>query len=286
MGKRLTLHLQQNTTLERVIAIVEFCSQEKTDLDELGEACGLGASVLQKVVFPFLRSISILSKKSSPTLTDLGWIAAQIHQTNPAVLSEFFHSLIYNLHQQEPDKRFSWVYSTVVQQLWQRKEVVLSVMEKNSLVAQVIEVATEKFELPPDEIAFSSNSITGVLNWLRSLEPSVLESNSKAEHFKLRYFCAAPAIVKAVDTLYQEGDGLRSSGGQRTYGVKIFLRENVQDALCQMLLLDRSGLPGVLDNAKATYDYDQGGFFDWGYEGGYGQWVMLSKSADWLELIT
>ncbi|MDX2239255.1 MAG: hypothetical protein NW224_01115 [Leptolyngbyaceae cyanobacterium bins.302] len=278
MGKKLTLHLQQNTTLERVVSIVEFCSQGGTDLDELGGTCGLGASVLQKVVFPFLRSVSILSKKNPPTLTDLGWVAAKIHQENPAILSEFFHSLIYNLHYQEPDKRFSWVYSTVVQQLWQRKEVVLSVMEKNSLVSQVIEAATEKFDLPSDEIAFSSNSITGVLNWLRALEPSVVDGGSKAEHFNLRYFCAAPAIVKAVDNIYQQGD--------RTYGVKIFLRENVQDALCQMLLLDPSGLPGVLDNAKATYDYDEGSFFDWGYEGGYGQWVMLNKPVDWLELIT
>ena len=277
MGKRLTLHLQQNTTLERVVAIIEFYSQEKTNLDELGEACGLGISVLQKVVFPFLRSISILSKKSPPALTDLGWVAAKIHRANPAILSDFFHSLIFNLHYQEPDKRFSWVYSTVVQQLWQRREVILSTTEKNSLVAQVIEAATEKFELPSDEIAFSSNSVTGVLNWLRSLEPSVLKSNSKAEHFNLRYFCSAPAIVKAVDSLYQQGE--------RTYGVKIFLRENVQDALCQMLLLDPSGLPGVLDNAKATYNYDEGGVFDWGYEGGYGQWVMLSRPVDWLELI-
>lgn len=156
MGKQLTLHLQQNTTLERTVAIIEFYSQDKSDLDELGEVCGLGASVLQKVVFPFLRSISILSKKNPPTLTDLGWVAAKIQQKNSAILSEFFHSLIYNLHHQEPDKRFSWVYSTVVKQLCQRKEVVLSVMEKNSLVAQVIESAADKFELPPDEIAFST----------------------------------------------------------------------------------------------------------------------------------
>jgi hypothetical protein len=56
MGKRLTLHLQQNTTLERVAAILDFFNNQETDLEQLAATCQLGVSVLQKLIFPFLRS--------------------------------------------------------------------------------------------------------------------------------------------------------------------------------------------------------------------------------------
>jgi len=277
MGKRLTLHLQQNTTLERVAAILDFFNNQETDIEQLAATCQLGGSVLQKLVFPFLRNISILSKKNPPDLTQLGKVAADIQQSNSELLGDFLHLVIYHLHQEESDKRFSWVYATVVQQLWLRKEVVLLAAEKKYLVEEVIEAASEKFELPPSEIAFSSSSVAGVLNCLRSLSPTVLESEGKAERFNRRYFCAAPILVKAVDAIYKQL--------QRTYGVKIFLREDIQERLCQMLLLDPSGLDNTLDNAKRTYDYDQGGLFDWGYEGGYGQWVMLTQSPEWTQLL-
>lgn len=277
MGQKLTLHIQQNTTLERVTAILDFLRNQETDIEHLAATCNLGVSVLQKVVFPFLRNLSILSKKNPPSLTPLGQVAAELQQSNPDLLGDFLHLVIYHLYLEEPDKRFSWVYATVVQQLWLRKEVVLSPAEKKYIVGEVIETASQKFELPTSEIAFSDSSVAGVLNWLRSLSPPVLESEGKSSRFSRRYFCAAPILLKAVDTIYKQ------SG--RTYGAKVLLREDIQERLCQMLLLDPSGLDNTLDNAKRTYDYDQGGFFDCGYEGGYGQWVMLTQSPEWTELL-
>ena len=277
MNKRLTLHLQQNTTLSRVAVILENFSIQQTDIDQLAAFCQLGTTVLQKNVFPFLRNLSILDKKNPSGLTSLGKVAADIQQSNPALLGDFLHLVIYQLHFFDPDKRFSWAYATVVQQLWLRKEVILSPAEKKSIVGEVIEKAAVNFELPASEIAFSDSSITGVLNWLHSLSPCVIKSEGKSEYFSRRYFCAAPIFLKAVDAIYKQR--------QRTYGTKIFLREDIKDAICKMLLLDPSGLDGTLDNAKCTYDYDQGGFFDCGYEGGYGQWIMLTKSPEWTQLI-
>lgn len=277
MGK-LTLHVQQNTTPERVVSIINFLAQSKTDIQELSTQCNLGESTLEKVIFPFLRSISILtSKKNSLELTALGKAAVGICDAKPELLGEFLHLLIYNLHNQDKSKGFSWAYATIVQQLWLRQEVLLSSTEKNSLVGELIETASEKFQLQKSEIAFSSASIGGVINWLGSLKPSVLEEQGKSPRFSRRYFCAAPILLKAVDAIYRQED--------RTYGSKILLRENIQEHLCQMLLLDPSGLDNTLSNAKRTYDYDQGSFFDWGYEGGYGQWVMLTKSPEWTELL-
>lgn len=278
--KKLTLHIQQNTNLERVSTILEVLGHPSPNLEELETLCNLKLSVIQKNVFPFLRSLSILDKGSPPRLTPRGEVALEIAEFNYDLLGDFFHLIIYCLHQEKKDKRFSWAYATLVQKLWLRKEVILSSSEKKALVEEVIETATQKFELLPSEIAFSDSSITGVLNWLRSLTPNVIESangKEKAELLKRRYFCTAPISIKAVDFIYQQQ--------QRTYGVKIFLREDIKESLCQMLLLDPTGLDGTLDNAKRTYDYDRGGFFDCGYEGGYGQWVMLTHSPEWKHLL-
>lgn len=279
MAKRLTLHLQQNTTLERVAAILDFIENNpQNDLEELASICNLGLAVLQKNVFPFLRNISILERQTkSPSLTPQGTVAADILRKHPDLLGEFFHSLIYQLHLQEPNKRFSWAYATVVQKLWARQEVILSMPEKKALVGETIESASLQYQQPTSDIAFSDTSIAGILNWLRTLSPPVIEPQGKSEVFSRRYFCSAPVVVKSIDSIYKQQ--------QRTYGVKIFLKEEIKDSICQMLVLDPSGLEGSLDNAKRTYDYDCGGFFDWGYEGGYGQWISLTKSPDWTELV-
>lgn len=275
--KKLSLHIQQNTNLARTAAIIEELNSPEPDLSHIEYACNLKLSVLQKNVFPFLRSLLILDKNSPPRLTLLGKVAANIKESNYNLFGEFFHLIIYCLHLEQPERRFSWAYATLVQQLWSRKEVVLSSVEKKSLVRDVIETAAKEFKLSKTEVVFSDNSIAGGLNWLRSLTPKVIESEGKEEVFTRRYFCTAPILIKALDYIYQQQ--------QRTYGVKIFLRENLKDSICQMLLLDPAGLEGTLDNAKRTYDYEQGGFFDYGYEGGYGQWLMLTQSPQWEQLL-
>jgi hypothetical protein len=279
MGKRVTLHLQQNTTLERVATILDLLSTDPyEDLEQVALMCNLGVSVLQKNVFPFLRNLSILDKSTkTPGLTPQGKVAAAILQKNPDLLGDFFHSFIYQLHLGQPEKRFSWAYATVLQKLWDRQEVVLSTAEKKSLVGETIQAASLMYQQSSSNIAFSDTSIAGILNWLRGLSPSVIESQGKSEVFSRRYFCAAPIVVKSVDTLYKQQ--------RRTYGVKILLKEEIKDTICQMLLLDPTGLEGSLDNAKRTYDYDCGSLFDWGYEGGYGQWITLTKSPEWTELL-
>lgn len=275
--KKVSLHIQQNTTLERVVGILDYLSTHEIDIYELENICNLKYSVLQKNVFPFLRQINILDKVSPPKLTLLGKIASKISYSNSDLLGDFFHLKIYSLHFEESDKRLSWAYARLAQTLWLRQEVMLSASEKKSLVTEVIEKASENFSLPASEIAFSDSSISGCLNWLRSLQPNVITKQGKLDLFTRRYFCTAPVLVKAVDILYQYK--------QRTYGVKVFLREEIRNFLCKMLLLDPQGLDNSLENAMRTYSYDQGGFFDYGYEGGYGQWIMLAKSPQWDEIL-
>lgn len=275
--RKFSFHIQQNTTLERVVGILDYLSSYEIDIHQLEYICSLKYSVLQKNVFPFLRQINIIDKASPPQLTSLGKVASEVNESNSDLLGDFFHLSIYSLHFQESDKRLSWAYAKFVQMLWLRQEVILSTSEKKSLVAKVIEKASEDFSLSPSEIAFSDSSISGCLNWLRSLQPNVITRQGKVDLFCRRYFCAAPVLVKAVDLIYQYK--------QRTYGVKVLLREEIRKFLCQILLLDPQGLDNSIENAMRTYSYDQGVFFDYGYEGGYGQWIMLTKSPQWDELL-
>mgnify|MGYP006423119327 CR=1 FL=1 len=275
-NKKISLHIQQNTTIDRVAGILDYLNGHEIDIHQLEYICNLRYSVLQKNVFPFLRQINILDKDNPPKLTSLGKIASEISYSNSDLLGDFFHLIIYSLHLKEPDKRLSWAYARLAQTLWLREEVMLSTSEKKSLVTEVIEKASEKFSLPPSEISFSDSSISGCLNWLRTLQPNVITRQGKVDFFSRRYFCTAPVLVKAIDILYQYK--------QRTYGVKVFLREEIRKFICKMLLLDPQGLDNSLENAMRTYSYDQGGFFDYGYEGGYGQWIMLTLSPQWDEL--
>ena len=275
--KKISLHIQQNTTIDRVVGILDYLSGHEIDMHQLEYICNLKYSVLQENVFPFLRQINILDKANPPKLTSLGKMASKVNYSNSDLLGDFFHLTIYSLHFEESDKRLSWAYARLAQMLWLRQEVILSASEKKSLVTEVIEKASEDFSLPASEIAFSDSSISGCLNWLRSLQPNVITRQGKLDFFNRRYFCTAPILVKAVDIIYQHK--------KRTYGVKIFLREEIRKFLCKMLLLDPQGLDNSIENAMRTYSYDQGGFFDYGYEGGYGQWIMLTKSPQWDELL-
>lgn len=293
MAKRLTLHLQQNTTLSRVQEILEFCDRalslydncaelsidgsSSDNLERLARNCGLSLSVLQKNVFPFLRNLDILRPGGQIHLTDVGRELSQIQLYNPELLGDFLHLVLYDLYQNNPQRRYSWSYGHVVRQLWHRKEVILSSTVKKSLVSDTIRSAAQKFSLPEADIAFSESSISGILNWLRSLDPSVISGAQKDEVFQRRYFCSAPITVAAIGQLYQTLD--------RPLGSKIFIRQEIRDTLCQRLILEPQGLDSTLENAKRTYDYDRGGIFDFGYEGGYGQWLMLAQLPNWTQLL-
>jgi hypothetical protein len=289
MAKRLTLHLQQNTTLPRIRTILDFydrqiealgedcLSLDNLDLENLAMECGLSLSVLKKNVFPFLRNLKILESGYKFKLTDIGIQLINIENINPDLLGDFLHLLLYRQYIIDSQQRYSWAYRNVIQRLWQRQEVVLSTEAKKYLIGEIVEAAAQEFSLPVQNIAFSESSISGILNWLRYLNPSVIGVEQKMEKFQCRNFCAAPVTIAAINCLYQAFN--------RPYGTKIFIREEVKNQLSQMLIINPNSLDNTLENAKRTYDYDRGGIFDFGYEGGYGQWLTLLQHSEWEDLL-
>jgi hypothetical protein len=77
MSNKLTLHIQQNTTLERVAIILDFLRNKETNFEQLGATCNLGAFRYPKGSIPiFAKHFNYFKKKS--TLTDTSWWKLQL----------------------------------------------------------------------------------------------------------------------------------------------------------------------------------------------------------------
>lgn len=271
MARRIAFHVQQNTTPERVKAILRFAvgSGEAFDKPALAADCGLAVSVLDKVILPFVRQIGLLGS-SQASLTPLGEELYYISRKSSSLFAEAMHHLLYTSYIFDAGKRFSWAYAKVVDALWGSRHRVLDGSATAQLVGMVVEEAVRAFEVPVERVAFSRKSVHGVLNWLSALDPPVAQREGKHETFRRRYFCPVPASLWAMDLLYRLSE--------TPYGVRLFLTEERIEQVCKLCVLEPSGLENVLALAKRTYDYERGSFFDYGTTGGFGRWVLLAKA--------
>lgn len=245
------------------------------DITRVAPECDLAVNVLEKVVLPFIRQSGLLDTNGL-SLTNLGEQFHQLSKHSLTLFSEAMHHLLYTLHQFDARKRFSWAYARVVDVLWVSGERRLDGEAMAQLVGIVVEEAARTFDVPIDQIAFSRDSVRGVLNWLRALEPSVVTSEGKGDTFRRRYYCPAPAFIWAVDFLYRVG-GRHADTTPTSHGVRMFLTPERIEQLCKLCVLDPSGLDNVLMMTKQTSDYERGGIFDYGTEGGFGRWILLSR---------
>jgi hypothetical protein len=268
MAKRFSFHIQQNLSVERLQAILEVGAEGAADMTQLAAKCELAASVLERIVLPFVRQSGLLCA-SGLSLSRLGIQFSQLTHHSPALLPEAMHCLLYTTHVFDPAKRFSWAYARVVDALWESDAYVLDGQATARLVGMVVEEASQAFGVPIEKIAFSRDSIRGVLNWLQALEPPVIESTGKSNCFRRRHYCPPLAFLWAVDFLYR--------AHCTAHGVRMFLTPERVDQLCRSCALDPSGLENVLMMTKRTSDYDRGGVFDYGTEGGFGRWVLLTR---------
>jgi len=268
MAKSLTFHIQQNLTSERLQVIICAGANGTFDMARLAMNCGLAVSVLEKVVLPFARQLGLVDTGSLQP-TKLGTQFYQLARQNPALFPEAVHCLLYTAHTFDATKRFSWAYARVVDALWARGDCIINRQTTAELVGMVVEEASQKFGVPVEKIAFSHNSVRGVLNWLRALEPSVIEREGKSSRFHRRHFCSPSVFLWAVDFIYR-AHGI-------AHGVRMFLTPERIEQLCKLCVLDPSGLENVLMMVKRTSDYDRGGVFDYGTEGGFGRWILLTR---------
>jgi hypothetical protein len=259
-------HVEHNARPEIVQVILN--SAQSGDKERLLLETDKSPSTVQRML-PMIRRLGLLCEGKAFAITELGERMVTLSYHFPALLPEAMHCLLYTTHVFDPAKRFSWAYARVVDALWESDECVLDGQATARLVGSVVEAASQAFGVPIEKIAFSRDSIRGVLNWLQALEPPVIESTGKSNCFRRRHYCPPLAFLWAVDFLYRV---------QHTaHGVRMFLTPERVDQLCRLCALDTSGLENVLMMTKRTSDYDRGGVFDYGTEGGFGRWVLLTR---------
>jgi len=270
MAERRSFHIQQNLTPERLWTILGAASDGTMDTASLATECGLGVGVLEKVVLPFVRRLGFITP-TALSLTKAGEEFYRFGGRSPTLLAEAVHHLLYTSHAFDESKRFSWAYARVVDALWTSAEQPLNITATSQLVGMVAQEAVQAFGIPMENIAFSTASMRGILNWLRALEPQVIASENRRITFKRRYFCDPRVFLWAVDFLYHVG-GI-------SHGIRLFLAPERAEQICRLCLLDLSGLENVLMMSKRRSDYDRGGIFDYGTEGGFGRWLLLTKTS-------
>ncbi len=268
MTKPSAWHINQNLTGKRVRAILRFALNETRDLRALAAECELKDSVLQKIVIPTVRDVGLLTARGM-VLTQLGRQFQYLSDKSSPLFSEAMHQLLYTSHYFDLSKRFSWAYAQVVDALWGSGERTIDQATVAHLVGMVVERATQTYDVPPERIAFSHNSVLGIRHWLRALDPPVLSNSGNKEIFRRRFYCSAIVLLWAADALYRIT--------QTSYGVRIFLTLERAEQLCKICVLDPSGLDNVLMLAKRMSDYEHGGLFDYGTAGGFGRWLLLAK---------
>ena len=266
-AKALPFHIQQNTSPDVLRAILARCVDRYITPRDLAQELGLSVGTVQHII-AFLRQMGFL-EQNKVVLTDIGIAFQRLDQKSQNLLPEAVHCLLYTGHTFDATKRFSWAYARVVDALWTKGDCMLNGQTMAELVGMVVDEALQEFDVPVEKIAFSHNSVRGVLNWLRALEPSVVESESKSNRFRRRHFCPPPVFLWAVDFIYR--------AHCTAHGVRVFLTPERVEQLCKLCVLDPSGLENVLMMTKRTSDYERGGIFDYGTEGGFGRWILLTR---------
>jgi hypothetical protein len=266
MSNRILFHIQHNTSPDNLGIIFRvYSSTSSPSVEALAEATPLGSGNLRKNVLPFLRKMRILQEDK---LTKIGQILADL-SLKDETWCEAIHVWFYTLHFIYQDAYSSWAYAKVTDWLWDKGEIELNTSIRDHIVGEVIREASETFNIPQNQISFSRNSVKGVLNWLKALSKPVIFSDSKKEVFRRRDFCPMMTFLWALDAIYRENSV--------EYGTRLRLTEERMDKLCRICLIQPESLENLLSHTRRNLDYDMGGIFGEGFEGGFGRWVLLSK---------
>ncbi|MCS7186061.1 MAG: hypothetical protein RMK89_03805, partial [Armatimonadota bacterium] len=182
MAKRLPFHIQHNTTPSTVEKALKLASVGGTSLESLSTILGYSRGTTAHIV-PFLRQIGILD---GWRMSEFGGRLMQLMHTHPDLLAEAVHVHLYTLHWVQPNAYFSFAYSVICDWLWERGEWMLDGKTRAQLVGVVVEAAEQIYGVDSGQVAFSSNSVNGALNWLKELNPPVIYGSGKVRTFKRR----------------------------------------------------------------------------------------------------
>lgn len=219
----LPFHIQHNITPAVVYAIVSS--------PEAIPAClPVSMKTWDKVGKAFVQQLGILARDGS--LAPFGERLKELVQICPDLLAEAVHGHLYTAYRFNSGVHFSFAYASICDWLWERREVALTGEVLSELVGLVVQRSAEFYGISEAEVAFSTNSVRGALNWLKGLNPPVIErcELSKRLTFHRRRHCHPLTIAWALSVWYRlNGIGV---------GEWFVWQSELEEFLSRCLLLD------------------------------------------------
>ncbi len=262
----LPFHIQHNTTLHAVRAVLSNPQTAASKLSILPATWGK--------IKPFLCQMGLLT--TNGTLSRLGERLRELVEYDPSLLGEAIHGHLYTLHRFNPEVRFSFAYSVICDWLWERRETVVDSRIVAELVGIVVEKGSEVYGIPPEEIAFSVNSVRGAFNWLKSLQPPVFERDpsGKVWLFRRRRQCSPLSVLWALSAWWQlKGVGV---GEWVTWG------SDLEEFLSRCLLLD-DGCAKIAVEIAAGWQAWRSRFLEAQTQGQFLSALRLNRLFSWGE---
>lgn len=174
------------------------------------------------------------------TLTQMGRTIANLVSYQYELLPEFIHFLYYTAFDYSAQKRFSWSYRVICQTLWQGSPYNII---PDRLVNIVTQAAVHEFDA--EAISFSSQSVSGVLNWLLAMTPPCMIRRDKTLTFERRIYCPIETFMLALNHVYQQQE-------PEAYQ-SVALSPELKAEICQICLLSIESFSEMLDQAESCF---------------------------------
>jgi len=214
-------------------------------------------------------------------LTPLADELLRVADTKPQLLPDLMHYLHYiRWSETTPlEYTFSWTYRTLCDWLVEQGECelahqwleaavthLLGVIRESPYFGHALALATKK-----GAISLSTDSLNGVLHWLRPLRPPVIEGDT----FARRHFCPPGLLLLALGYVVQQTEA--------EVGIDLLLTPERREMLCRVCLLDSTALDRALDWMLPLYpEVIEPGT----RTGAYGRFVRLHKMPELSDLVS
>ena len=214
-------------------------------------------------------------------LTSLGDMLLRITDTKPQLLPDLMHYIHYTRWSEtDPLKHaFLWTYRMFCDRLVEEGECELTHQWIEATVTHLLGAIRESphfacavtAETKKGAISLSTDSLNGVLHWLRPLRPPVIEGDT----FTRRHFCPPELLLLALGYVAQQT--------KAEIDIDMLLTPERREMLCHICLLEPAALDRALDWMLPLYPQ----VIEPGTRAGiYGRFVRLHKLPELSDLRT
>lgn len=281
--KEWVFHVKHNARPETVVEVLLILADnDNIDLDQIlsigtsrGYIVGTTAKSPQSVKenpIQLARDLKLVDSDHYK-LTPEGYDLVKLFAVKPKTVYEYLHFLNYSTWNPKVPQNncFSWTYRNLCNNLWDASYLEIDRSQLADLLAN-----TARTQFGVDNVSLSERSAEGVIKWLRQLDPPVIVegqgASRKVNIFSRRAFCSPESFIFAVDYLY--------TTSRIGYQTNIILDISKQEEICKTCLLELSGFDNAMEWACGQYN-----FIEYGYSGGWGKYLVLSRPPSLVDFL-